>query len=49
MGLYKMEARSVEQDLILCVRQLELPNVPVEGWTTEPDVHGLPDGPCNVV
>ena len=29
--------------------QLELANVPIEGWIIDPDVHGLFDGPCDVV
>ena len=29
--------------------QLDLANVPTEGWTIDSDVHGLLDGLCNVM
>ena len=48
-GLFKSEVRVFEQDVIPCVGQLELHHVPVEIWIIDPDVHGLLDGPCNVV
>ena len=48
-GLFKMEVRGVEQDLIQYVGQLELPNVPVEGWVIGPDVYGILDDPCHIV
>ena len=35
-----MEGRGIKQ---------ELANVPFEGWIINPDVHGLLDGPCDVV
>ena len=48
-GLFKLEFRGIEQDLILSVGQLRFPNVPVEGRIIDLDIHGLLDGPCNVV
>ena len=42
-GLSELEVMGVEQDHIPNVGQLQLTNVPVEGWLTEHDVHGLPD------
>ena len=43
-----MEGRGIEQDLIPYVGQLELGNVPVEGWSIDPDVHDLLYGLCDV-
>ena len=31
------------------MRQLEFANIPIEGWIIGPDVHGLLDGPCDVL
>ena len=47
--LLEAEVRGIEQDLIQNARQLELVNVPTQGWIIDPDVYGLLDGPCNVV
>ena len=44
-----LEMKVVAQDLIPYVGHLGLANVPVEGWTIDPDAHGLLDGVCNVV
>ena len=43
------EVRGVEQDFIPYGGQLKLPNVSIEGWIIDLDVHGLHDGPCDVV
>ena len=48
-GLFTLEVRGVKQDLTLYMGQLEISSVPVEGWIIDPDMHGLLDGPCNVV
>ena len=37
------------QDLFPHVGQLDFANVPIKGWIIDPDVHGLPDGPLDVV
>ena len=34
-----MEVRGVEQELIPYVEQLKLPNVAVEEWIIDPDIH----------
>ena len=47
--LFKLEVRGVEQDLIPYVRQLKLSNNPIKVWIIDPDIHGLLDGPCDVV
>ena len=38
-----MEFRGIEQDIIPYVGQLELANVPIEGWIIDSDAHGLLD------
>ena len=43
-NLLKLEVRSIEQVLIPCVGQLELPSVPIDGWIIDPDICKLPDG-----
>ena len=48
-GLFKLEVRGAEQDLIPYVGQLKLPNVPFEGGNVIPDIDSLLDGPYNVV
>ena len=40
---------SVQQDLIPYAGQLEIVNVPIEGWIIYPDVHGLLYDSCGVV
>ena len=47
-GLLEMEIRGFEQDLIPCVGQLELANVPIGELITDCDIPGLFDGSCNV-
>ena len=47
--LLKVEGRGVEQDLIPYVGQLELVNIPVEGWIIDPYVCGLLDFTSDVV
>ena len=42
----EVEGRDVKQDYILNMGQLEFSHVPVKVWITDPDVHGLIDGPC---
>ena len=42
-GIFKLKVRNVELDLIPYVGQLELPNVPVEEWITDPDIHSILD------
>ena len=44
-----MEGRGIKQDLIPYVGQLELANIPFEGYIIDPGIHGLLDGPYNVV
>ena len=44
-----MMGRGIKQDSIPHVGQLEFANVPIEGWIIDPDVHGLLNGPCDVV
>ena len=48
-GFFKVEGRGIMQDLSPCVGQLKVANIPVEGWIIDPDVHGLLNGPCDVV
>ena len=48
-GLLKVEGRGIKQVLIPYVRQMELANVPIEGWIIDPVIHGLLDGLCNVM
>ena len=43
-----MEDRSVLQDLIPDMGQLELAYVPFKEWTIDPDVHSLLYGPGNI-
>ena len=44
-----MESRGVLQDIILDVWELELPQVPVEGWIIDPYEHGFLDSPDSAV
>ena len=44
-----MEDMGALQDLIPYVEQLELVYVPIKGWIIGPDVHGLLDGPGNII
>ena len=44
-----IEVRGIEQDLIPYVGQLELANVPTEGWIIDPNIHSLLDGSYNVM
>ena len=43
-GLFEMEVRSVEQDLISYMGQLVLPNVPVKRWIIDLYIQCLLDG-----
>ena len=45
--LFEVDIRGVEQDLILYVWQLVLPNVPVDEWIFDLYIHGIIDGPDN--
>ena len=36
-----MVGSGIEWDIIQYVWQLELPNVPLEGWIIDPDEHGF--------
>ena len=44
-----MESRGVKQDLIPNVGQWEPADDPVKGWIIDPHVHGILDGPSDVV
>ena len=44
-GLFEVEVRGVQQDLIPYVGHMVLPNVPVEGWIIDPYVHSLLECP----
>ena len=44
-----MEGRGIKHDLISCVGQLELANIPIEGSIIEPDEQGIHDGSCDLV
>ena len=46
-GLFEMEFRGVEQDLISYVGKLELANVPVEGWIIGHYNHNFLDCPSS--
>ena len=48
-GLFQLEVRGVEQDLVSNVGQLELAIVPVEGLIINPGVHGPLGGPSDVL
>ena len=48
-GLFQLDVWGVKQDLILYVGQQVLSNILFERWIIDPDIHGLFDGPCNVV
>ena len=44
-----MEGRGVLQDFIPDVQQLNLAQVPIEGWIIDPYENGLLDGPANTM
>ena len=44
-----MECRGPLQDLITNVGQLELAYFPIKGWIIEHNVHGLLDGPGDIM
>ena len=44
-----MEGRDALQDFIPDVGQLQLSQIPTEGWIIDPYEHGLLDGPGNAV
>ena len=47
--LFKVQGMGIEQNVIQYVGQQEFSNDPIEGCIIGPDVHGLLDGPCDVV
>ena len=48
-GPFEVKVRGTEWDLIPYLGQMELANVPSEGWVIDPDKHGLLDGYCAAV
>ena len=49
VGFFKVDGRSIKQDLIPHVGQLELANVPIEGWIIAFDAYDHQYGPCDVL
>ena len=47
-GVFNFEGMGFEQDILL-VGQLQLLNIPIQEWIIDPDVHGLLDGPWDIV
>ena len=47
--LLEVESRGIKQDFIPYVGQLELANVPIEGWIIDPDEHGPLNDPWDVL
>ena len=48
-GIFEVEVRGVEQDLMSSVGQLVFPSAAVEGWITNPYVHSLLDSAGKVM